>query len=57
MKGREKEKKSLKHIYTFITSTAGVVDYRKESFHALACIYIYVVIVINNDIIMMKMEK
>jgi hypothetical protein len=42
MKGRGKEKKSLKHIYTFITSTAGVVDYRKESFHALACVYIYI---------------
>ncbi len=40
MKGREKEKKSLKRIYTFMTSTAEVVNYRRESFHALAYIYI-----------------
>jgi hypothetical protein len=40
MKGREKEKKSLKRIYTFMTSIAGVVNYRRESFHALAYIYI-----------------
>jgi hypothetical protein len=46
MKGGEKEKKSLKRIYTFMTSTAGVVDDRKESFHALACVYI---VIINNE--------
>ena len=50
MKGGEKEKKSLKRIYTFMTSTAvRVVDYRKESFHAVACIYIYIQLLLTTN--------